>query len=83
MATRRHLMTPIAGRGIRTFEKFQSRGMESMSENGELTLKMYEVARNRLNAVDQWAHNFVNLYFAFFLRGAYCCGRLRRHDRQK
>lgn len=36
-----------------------------MSENGELTLKTYEVATNRLNAVDQWAHNFVNLYFVF------------------
>ena len=33
--------------------------------NGELTLKTYEVATNRLNAVDQWAHNFVNLYFVF------------------
>src|SRR5262249_17235300 len=27
--------------------------------------KTYEVATNRLNAVDQWAHNFVNLYFVF------------------
>jgi hypothetical protein len=56
-------MTPIAARGIRTFDKLQSWGMEHMSENGELTLRTYEVATNRLNAVDQWAHNFVNLYF--------------------
>jgi hypothetical protein len=59
-------MTKLAARGIRVLAKCDYWGMRIMlDDHSEFFLRKYEVTTHRLNAVDQWAQNFVSLYFVF------------------